>query len=287
MTRDESLSPRMDVRLVGLSRALFDLFPPGLEPAYVAVTVLGDTVVVTGLLALLYWWGPDRRATLSVVGYGFVGFAAVVALKGLFALPRPDAALVAAHGYGFPSGHAVAATVVYGGVAVERGWLADRRRAAAVAGLVGAIALSRVALRVHYLGDVLAGVAVGVALLAATRRLSRGAPRRVFAVAAVLAVPALAVAGTGTDAWSVLGGAVGGLLATAHVDDHPAVPSRVEGGALAAVGLPAVAAARFGVEALPAAPPVAALDDLLIVVVVVLLPVAFERAGVRRRLAGT
>ncbi|MEF8831761.1 MAG: phosphatase PAP2 family protein, partial [Halobacteriales archaeon] len=222
----------MDVRLAGLSRALFDLFPPDLAPAYVAVTVLGDTVAVTGLLALLYWWAPDRRATLSVIGYGFVGFAAVVALKGLFGWPRPDAALLSAHGYGFPSGHAVAATVVYGGLAVERGWLADRRRAAAVTGLVGAVALSRVALRVHYLGDVVAGVAVGAALLVATRRLARDAPGRVFAVAALLAVPALAVAGTGTDAWSVLGGAVGGLLATTCAGAVPAVASRIEGGAL-------------------------------------------------------
>ncbi|PSQ00810.1 phosphoesterase PA-phosphatase, partial [Halobacteriales archaeon QS_4_70_19] len=234
----------MDVRLTGLSGALFDLLPPGLEPAYFAVTLLGDTVVVTGLLTLLYWAYRDRTATLTAVGYGFVGFGAIVALKGFFAAPRPEVALIAAHGSGFPSGHALGATVVYGGLALEHGWLEDRRTAAGVAGLVAAVALSRVALRVHYLGDVVVGVAVGVVVLLAARGLARGIPRYTFGVAVWLAVPALYVTGGSADAWGVLGGAVGGLLASLYVSAAPELRSRTEGAALVAVGLPLVGVAR-------------------------------------------
>jgi membrane-associated phospholipid phosphatase len=275
----------MDVRLTGLSRVLFDLLPPSLEPAYFAVTLLGDTVVVTGLLALLYWAYGDRRRTLTAVGYGFVGFGAIVALKGFFAAPRPAAALIEAHGYGFPSGHALGATVVYGGLALEHGWLEDRRKAAGIGVLVAAVAFSRVALRVHYLGDVLAGVAVGVAALLATRGLADGAPRYTFAVAAWLAVPALYFAGGSADAWGVLGGALGGLVASTYVSAAPERGSRREVAALVAVGLPLVGAAKLGADALPPVPGAAGVDEFAIVLVVVLLPVAFERAGVQGRLA--
>lgn len=271
----------MDVRLTGLSRALFDLLPPGLEPLYFAVTLLGDTLVVTGLLALLYWAYRDRRATLTAVGYGFVGFGAIVALKGFFAAPRPEAALIPAHGYGFPSGHALGATVVYGGLAMEHGWFEDRRKAAGIGVLVAAVAFSRVALRVHYLGDVLVGTVLGVALLLATRGLAKGSPRYTFAVAAWLAVPALYVTGGSADAWGVLGGAVGGLLAAAYLSAAPERGSLRETAALVAVGLPLVGATKLAAEALPAVPGAAGLDELVIVLVVVLLPVGFERAGVR------
>jgi membrane-associated phospholipid phosphatase len=175
-------------RLRAASAAVRDLFPPGLDPAYEAVTALGDPGVLVGLLAVCYRVGP-RRETLQVVVYGFVGLAAVVGVKALFALPRPPAsvALVAAEGYGFPSGHAVAAAVIYGGAALEFGRLRDRLRAAAAAALVLAVAFSRVALGVHYLGDVLAGLAVGVAVVWVVRAVASDV-RRGFTLAAVVAL---------------------------------------------------------------------------------------------------
>jgi len=190
----------MGYRLVELSGAAFELFPPALEPAYVAVTTLGDGVVLTvGLLALLWVDADDRRATALTVAYAMAAYAVVFALKAWFGDPRPPEALIPESGAGFPSGHSIAATTAYGGLALERGWLADRRRAAGVAALVAAVALSRVALRVHYLGDVLVGTALGVVVVAGVRALAAGTVWRAFAAAAALSVPMLAVAGPSAE----------------------------------------------------------------------------------------
>jgi membrane-associated phospholipid phosphatase len=202
----------MGYRLVDLSGAAFDLFPPGLEPAYVAVTTLGDGVVLTVALLALLWYDADgRRATAMTVAYAMAAYATVFALKAHFGDPRPPEALVGESGAGFPSGHSIAATTAYGGLALERGWLADRRRAAAVAALVAAVALSRVALRVHYLGDIVAGTALGVVVVLGVRALADGVLWRAFAVAAALAVPMLVVAGLSVEHLAVAALAVVGL----------------------------------------------------------------------------
>jgi membrane-associated phospholipid phosphatase len=78
--------------------------------------------------------------------------------------------LTTALGQSFPSGHAFTATVVYGAlVLVFMPAVAPRNRhrvVMATAALVVAIALSRIALGVHYLTDVVAGVVLAVAWLA-------------------------------------------------------------------------------------------------------------------------
>lgn len=73
--------------------------------------------------------------------------------------------------WGFPSGHAIAAIVVYGALGMLL-WprVASRRRRIAaelaIAGLIGLIGFSRLYVHDHYLGDVLAGLAIGGAWLA-------------------------------------------------------------------------------------------------------------------------
>lgn len=72
--------------------------------------------------------------------------------------------------YSFPSGHTVAATLVYGVVAIylasQMNGLARRVLVCLVAFfIVALVALSRIYLGVHYLSDVLAGMAEGVAWL--------------------------------------------------------------------------------------------------------------------------
>lgn len=73
--------------------------------------------------------------------------------------------------WGFPSGHAIAAIVVYGALGVLL-WprIASRPRRLAIelalAALIGLIGFSRLYVRDHYLGDVLAGLAIGGAWLA-------------------------------------------------------------------------------------------------------------------------
>ena len=100
--------------------------------------------------------------------------------------PALEAPVATARGKSFPSGHATSSTVAYGAVAlallpaVRR----ERRRLAAVAAavLVAAIGVTRLALGVHYLTDVLGGFALGLAWLAASTaafsiwRVERGRP---------------------------------------------------------------------------------------------------------------
>jgi undecaprenyl-diphosphatase len=76
-------------------------------------------------------------------------------------VPLPDA-------HSFPSGHAAAATAVAAMLA-----LAHPTMAPAVLPVAGLVAYSRVALRVHHVSDVLAGVALGLGGAVAAWRLVR------------------------------------------------------------------------------------------------------------------
>lgn len=96
-------------------------------------------------------------------------------LKAWFARARPDLAeaLRDAHGYSFPSGHAMGSTVVFGALAyLAFRSLADwRARAAALSlacTMIVAIAASRIYLGVHWISDIAAGIAAGAIWLAAT-----------------------------------------------------------------------------------------------------------------------
>jgi membrane-associated phospholipid phosphatase len=157
------------------------------EPLLALVTQLGDVWFLTALAAAVYLLdgrvpllGRERDAGLVVLATSLWAVAATYLLKTLFALPRPPGADEAVYafdgplgavyasaatggGYGFPSGHAVGAAAVYGVLA----WSdpdRSRRRLAVAAGVIGLVALTRLGLGVHYLVDVVAGVAVGLAI---------------------------------------------------------------------------------------------------------------------------
>lgn len=96
-----------------------------------------------------------------------------VLLKHLFQRGRPviDDPLVVLSSYSFPSGHVAGATVFYGVVTAmwltrvqDRRWRACLVLAATL--MVLLVALSRLYLSVHYLSDVVAGLAEGLVWLA-------------------------------------------------------------------------------------------------------------------------
>ena len=139
-----------------------------LTPILTAITVLGDEEFYLVLLPLTYW-ALSRRigVRLGVMLMLTAGINGL--LKLTFTTPRPmffrpELGEVTETSFGLPSGHAQNATAVWGLLAaLLRSWLV---RAGLVA-LIAAIAWSRIHLGVHFLEDLVVGVAVGVVLVAA------------------------------------------------------------------------------------------------------------------------
>ncbi|GAB3669055.1 phosphatase PAP2 family protein [Halopiger thermotolerans] len=288
------------MRLEAQSAAIRELFPAEYADLALAVTELGGSTGAMMVLALLFWLSSrNRRQTALVVSYAFAGLALLVALKTIIGLPRPPDAVVLpgaeseADGYGFPSGHAFAAVAIYGGLLSAFDRTRDPRAAAAVVAVVVAVSLSRVVLGVHYLGDVIAGAALGLAFLPAMNRLTRGDPRRGFAIALALSLPALAVTGTTGDALLALGGSAGGLLGTVGVGigvdvdggdrGVPPLRSRLEAALLVGAGGGGVVAIRLLESATAVAPVLAGVYALLVGWIFV-APIAVARCldGCRR-----
>jgi membrane protein DedA with SNARE-associated domain/membrane-associated phospholipid phosphatase len=135
------------------------------------VTALGGSAVVLPLVAVCAAALAARRrwAELAVLvaGMAIVVFG-VHELKDDVGRPRPDGGLVAASGSSFPSAHAAYATFyVWLAVTIVMRLRVGMTRGALVVALgialTALVGLSRVYLGVHYLSDVNAGWALGVA----------------------------------------------------------------------------------------------------------------------------
>jgi len=144
---------------------------PALTSFFLGVSALGTWIFVSAATLCFCIAAVLRRqrraaATLAAATLGIPPL--VVLLKPLYARPRPD---VVAHldfvdSASFPSGHAIAASVFFGTLALiaSRQILDDVHRAlivTAAALIIGLVALSRIYLGVHYASDVLGGVLVG------------------------------------------------------------------------------------------------------------------------------
>ncbi|MFC6823765.1 phosphatase PAP2 family protein [Halopelagius fulvigenes] len=226
------------------------------EPVLVVfalLTQLGDVWFLFLLGGLLYVagdqfprWGIDRRRGLFVLGLLLTYVALIGVLKNFFLLPRPPgagdppiivwlpavfqgvlASIATGSGPGFPSGHAFGSTLVWGGFALvvfedelSPGWLG-------VAAIVGLVSLSRLILGVHYLVDVVVGVALGVIVLGVLYVIAdRGtAPARVLLVAVGAGALGL-IQGATFESVAALGSGVGGWLIWRGIaDSTPAQPS--------------------------------------------------------------
>ena len=131
-------------------------------------------VAIMTLLVSGYWWLRRLRdwALRLVVGVSG-GMLLNLLLKHLFLRARPDLAnpLLTLTTYSFPSGHTMATTLFYGTLcafAVSR-LRGPYWRALAIGVsllMIALVGFSRIYLGVHYLSDVLAAIAEGLALLA-------------------------------------------------------------------------------------------------------------------------
>ena len=180
-------------RGVGEIEATQRFVPEGLYPVFEATTRLGDIsvlVAVTVVAALIL----ERDRACSVFGVVVGGFALLSGLKATFALGRPPSELhlIDTATTGFPSGHALGATVVYGALALSLTVGTRRARFAAAFAIVAGVSVSRVVLGVHYLLDIVVGAAVAAGYLWAMDRYARPDPGRTLAVAASIGLLAVA-----------------------------------------------------------------------------------------------
>jgi membrane-associated phospholipid phosphatase len=201
------------------------------------ITQLGDMWFVLLGILLVYWIGirnPSltdtlRKDCLYLFALAISSYALTVVLKHIFTLPRPPGAttavlpvwlpaitepvyesIVTGDGFGFPSGHALKSTVVYGGAALLLSKWRQRRQYLIAGGIVVMVAVSRVVLGVHYLTDVVAGVLIGLVFLGGMNRATKTDPRRAFAITALLGLIAVVLA-TGYRSTLVVVAAVAGL----------------------------------------------------------------------------
>ena len=144
-----------------------------------ALTHIGDPLVVTVvtlLLATVLWLRGHRRDAVFVAAVRLLAMVVGSGLKLAVRRPRPVLVhpLAHAHGFSFPSGHALGSAALWASVAFlgsARGL--SRGRAVAVAVVVPVVvAATRVLLGVHYVTDVTAGLLLGWACAAICRRLT-------------------------------------------------------------------------------------------------------------------
>jgi undecaprenyl-diphosphatase len=141
--------------------------PSAMTTFFEAVTWAGNAFVLAGLATVAGIWfmlrGQPARAGLILAGV-FAAEAIAVTLKVALHNVHPNS-------HAFPSGHTAGAAATYGILL----YLAARQRSSVVrvvaalmfVALVALVAFSRLYLHVHYLSDVLAGTALGVAVAAA------------------------------------------------------------------------------------------------------------------------
>lgn len=144
-------------------------FSPALDRIARAITFLGDEPFFLLVLPLVYWCIDRRIGARLALMLMLSGWTNGV-LKSLFDLPRPAAVdhrveeIRRARGGGLPSGHAQNTVVFWGFLAIA---LRKPVLWVAFAAAVVMVPLSRLYLGVHFPSDLVAGLIVGGALLAA------------------------------------------------------------------------------------------------------------------------
>ena len=168
-----------DTGLLGIDRAaaVWGAEHAGSVSTFVlgAITHLGATITISAFVIALGTYEYRRTRSLAIPAYLLVvavGQLVVVNLiKVLVARTRPDIdPLSVFSGASFPSGHTTAAAAVFAAAALVLGRGRSLRTRSILAGAAVAIAVAvaatRVLLGVHWLSDVVAGLALGWSLFA-------------------------------------------------------------------------------------------------------------------------
>jgi undecaprenyl-diphosphatase len=148
---------------------------PYLTTTFLIVTSLGSTLPAICIAAAtgLYFLRKKRPYwTVAIWSSVFGGMLLNRSLKFVFHRPRPhfDDPILQLTSYSFPSGHTMAATVLYGVLAVLLVTTIKQRSlrvlvVLSASCLIALVGFSRMYLGAHYLSDVVAAIAEGLAWL--------------------------------------------------------------------------------------------------------------------------
>jgi undecaprenyl-diphosphatase len=168
-----ALAPGVPLFDRSMTAQFHELASPTLDMVMLSITGLGSTLVLAVLVGLLMvaLAARGRRAEALFAAAALAGTLALnEALKWLLARPRPGLDWAeSATGFGFPSGHAMNSTVVFGAVALVA-WRLWGPRVGVVAltlslTLAVLVGASRIYLGVHWATDVVGGFLAGALLL--------------------------------------------------------------------------------------------------------------------------
>lgn len=216
-----------------VNRAIQDALPEAVIDAFGLVTHLGDGAMLVALAVLLYWFGDEevRHKRAMILAVAVATLALVAGLKGIFEVLRPlevaDPALPYAPesypGWSTPSAHAMGAAAIYGSLAVVMNAGERWQRYLVASVVIVLVALSRVVLGLHYLGDVISGVLLGLLLVYLGVHLSKESITPVFFLSLAIAIGGF-ILGSGEFTTMAIGASLGGLLVWWNVEDMPANP---------------------------------------------------------------
>lgn len=212
------------------------------------LNLIGDQFIYVVLLGIAFWCVNKKEGKIAIMLVMFANFINILA-KYAFGMARPPASLrlnpdyAADQSNGFPSGAAQTATTFWGWVTLRvRHWGLLILSIVAIA----LTALARVGLGLHYLGDVLGGIIIGILILvwayfmvpyltAFWKKMPQGLQDWLLPVIAFfLFIGFLVAYAFGVTYWPtenvavsmgvVFGFSVGGMLETKYVNFTTAVP---------------------------------------------------------------
>jgi membrane-associated phospholipid phosphatase len=146
----------------GLISALQSALAPALNYLFIFFTLLGEDIFYIVLIATIYWCF-HKKGGVAVAYLMLFGFYINYFFKMLFNMDRPpDAYRIINKGdisHGFPSGHAQSSTTFWTYAALK-----TRRKILYIVSplMIAMISLSRIYLGVHYPGDVIGGIMIGL-----------------------------------------------------------------------------------------------------------------------------
>lgn len=175
LTDDEVELQELDERVYTWAR---DLRTAHVTPFFTMLTIIGTPIglgIIVAIVVVFLGTGKRYRWIAYLLVTTIVGGGINRLLKAFFARERPELAemLRETTGYSFPSGHAMGSTMVFGALAylAIRHFRTRNLRSFWVAlslSMIIAISFSRIYLGVHWMSDILAGIAAGTTWVFAT-----------------------------------------------------------------------------------------------------------------------